>query len=236
MNDASDDKVVSLNGVTKYYGAAPVLHDVSLTMQPGELTAIVGRSGSGKTTLLHIIGGLDRQFSGAARVFGIDLAALSDSKLARFRNERVGFVFQSFNLLEHLSCVENVMLPAYFAHDPEGESHSRVMARAREALERVGIADKATALPAHLSGGQKQRVAIARALFRKPALLLADEPTGNLDSHTGRQIIELFQDLNREGLTLLIVTHEERISQAARRVIRLEDGRVVDTNSNGGAA
>lgn len=234
MNDVTDEAVVSLNGVAKHYGAAPVLQDIALTIRPGELTAIMGRSGSGKTTLLHIIGGLDRQFTGAVRVFGTDLAVLSDAKLARFRNERVGFVFQSFNLLEHLSCEENVALPAYFAHDHEGESHARTMTRAREALERVGIADKAAALPARLSGGQKQRVAIARALFRKPALLLADEPTGNLDSHTGQQIIELFHDLNREGLTLLIVTHEERISQAARRVIHLEDGRMI--GPDGGAA
>lgn len=224
----SDEPVVVLEGVAKSYGPSPVLREVALTIMPGELVAIVGRSGSGKTTLLHIVGGLDRDYAGTARVLGTDLAQLDERRLAGFRNRHMGFVFQSFNLLEHLTCAENVALPAFFSRNGLPDGHRTIMARARQALDRVGIADKANTLPAQLSGGQKQRVAIARALFCQPTLLLADEPTGNLDSHTGQQIIELFQDLNRQGLTFLIVTHEERISQAAGRVVHLDDGHVVD--------
>jgi len=216
--------VVALDGIEKSYGAERVLRGVSLTVGKGELLALAGRSGSGKSTLLHVIGGLDRRYRGSARVLDTDLAALDDRALARFRNARVGFVFQSFHLLEHLSCVENVALPSYFSDEP----FAGAAARARAALDRVGMAAFAARLPGQLSGGQKQRVAIARALFHRPELLLADEPTGNLDSETGREIISLFQTLNADGLTLVVVTHEERVSRAARRVLRLEDGRIVD--------
>ena len=234
---AGDTRVViALEGVTKRYGEQPVLRGVSLSVAAGELVSLTGRSGSGKSTLLHIAGGLDRRYQGKAAVLGVDLAALSDGALSRFRNEKVGFVFQGFHLLDHLNCVENVMLPHWFARAKEkGAEQPQPEQRAKEALDRVGIAEHANKQPGALSGGQKQRVAIARALFHRPQLLLADEPTGNLDSETGQRIIELFQDLNREGLTLLVVTHEERVSRAARRVIRMDDGRLIDDGIGGGA-
>jgi putative ABC transport system ATP-binding protein len=215
--------VIRLEGVEKRYGGEAVLRGVSLSVAPGELLSLVGRSGSGKSTLLSIIGALDRRYRGKATVLDHDLHALDEPSLARFRNREVGFVFQAFNLLDHLTARENVSLPAYFADGPSPRADERALA----ALARVGIADKANARPSELSGGQKQRVAIARALFHEPKLLLCDEPTGNLDSDTGRQIIELFAELNRGGLTLVIVTHEERVSSVARRVVRLEDGRIV---------
>jgi putative ABC transport system ATP-binding protein len=215
--------VIRLEGVEKRYGTQPVLRGVSLSVADKELLSLVGRSGSGKSTLLSIMGGLDRRYSGQARVLGHDLHTLDDARLARFRNREVGFVFQAFNLLDHLTARENVSLPAYFADGPSTAADER----ARSALERVGMADKAESRPSELSGGQKQRVAIARALFHEPKLLLCDEPTGNLDSETGRQIIELFSQLNAGGLTLVIVTHEERVSSVASRVIRLEDGALV---------
>ncbi|MCU1280335.1 MAG: macrolide transporter ATP-binding protein [bacterium] len=215
--------MIRLDSVGKSYGAQPVLRDVSLSVQDGELLSLVGRSGSGKSTLLHIMGGLDRRYSGKASVLGQDLHALDDRRLARFRNREVGFVFQAFNLLDHLTARENVKLPSYFtAGDTVGADE-----RAVAALARVGIGDKAESRPSALSGGQKQRVAIARALFHAPKLLLCDEPTGNLDSDTGAQIIELFRALNEDGLTLVIVTHEERVSSVASRVLRLEDGALV---------
>ncbi|HEX8954491.1 MAG TPA: ABC transporter ATP-binding protein [Polyangia bacterium] len=212
--------MIRLESVQKSYGAQPVLRDVSLTVAPGELLSLVGRSGSGKSTLLHIMGGLDRRYAGKATVLDHDLHALDERRLARFRNREVGFVFQSFNLLDHLTARENVKLPAYFAERDTPDADARAVA----ALERVGIGDKAESRPSALSGGQKQRVAIARALFHTPKLLLCDEPTGNLDSETGAQIIELFRALNRDGLTLVIVTHEERVSSVASRVLRLVDG------------
>jgi putative ABC transport system ATP-binding protein len=214
--------VARVSHLEKRYGPTPVLRDVALTIDEGELVSLVGRSGSGKSTLLHILGGLDRRYTGAVEVLGHDLAALDDRGLARFRNSEVGFIFQSFNLLDHLTARENVALPSYFG----AGATPAARARADEALERVGVRDKADALPGELSGGQKQRVAIARALFAKPRLLLADEPTGNLDTETGGQIIELFRALNADGITLVIVTHEERVSAAARRVLRVDDGRI----------
>jgi putative ABC transport system ATP-binding protein len=216
--------LASLEHVDKSYGSQPVLRDVSLEVETGELLSLVGRSGSGKSTLLHLIGGLDRRYSGKVEVLGRDLGQLDDRALSRLRNAEVGFVFQSFNLLDHLSVRENVELPSHFAPP---STHGDVKARALEALSRVGMAERAEARPGELSGGQKQRVAIARALFSRPKLLLADEPTGNLDSDTGNQIIELFQKLNADGLTLVVVTHEERVSRAARRVLKLDDGRLV---------
>jgi putative ABC transport system ATP-binding protein len=215
--------VIRLDSVGKSYGAQPVLRDVSLSVADGELLSLVGRSGSGKSTLLHIMGGLDRRYSGKASVLGHDLHALDDKRLARFRNREVGFVFQAFNLLDHLTARENVKLPSYFTETDSADADRRAV----DALARVGIGDKAESRPSALSGGQKQRVAIARALYHTPKLLLCDEPTGNLDSDTGAQIIELFRALNKEGLTLVIVTHEERVSSVASRVLRLEDGRLL---------
>jgi putative ABC transport system ATP-binding protein len=213
--------VARLTDVNKRYGVQPVLRGVSLTVEAGELLALVGRSGSGKSTLLSILGGLDRRCEGRVEVLGRDLLALDDAALSRFRNHEVGFVFQSFNLLEHVSVFENVLLPSYF-----GDFAGDTSARAREALSRVGMVDFVGRRPGELSGGQKQRVAIARALFARPRLLLADEPTGNLDAETGREIIELFSALVREGLTLVLVTHEERVSSVATRVLGITDGRL----------
>jgi len=223
------EPIIQLKGVSKAYRAGRLEHQVlramDLEVEQGEFVAVVGTSGSGKSTLLNIIGGLDRGYTGAATVAGRDLSTLSDSQLSRFRNAKVGFVFQHFNLLEHLSSAENVALPAMFAENPIPDVRERAVA----ALTRVGIGDRAGDLPANLSGGQKQRVAIARALFNRPPLLLCDEPTGNLDTKTGQQIIELFTSLNQEdGITLVIVTHEARVSTSAHRVVRLEDGQIID--------
>jgi putative ABC transport system ATP-binding protein len=221
--------LAKLSDVRKRYGAQEVLRGVSLTVDKGELLALCGRSGSGKSTLLHILGGLDRRFGGKAEVLGKDLVALDDRELARFRGEQVGFVFQSFNLLDHLSVKENVALPAFFRHGRRDKAMEpkEAQARAVDALSRVGVIDHANKRPGELSGGQKQRVAIARALFAEPSLLVADEPTGNLDTDTGRDIIALFQTLNQAGLTIVVVTHEDRVSQACGRVLKLEDGRLV---------
>jgi putative ABC transport system ATP-binding protein len=214
--------VARVSELRKRYGAEDVLRGVSLTLDAGEWVALVGRSGSGKSTLLHVLGGLDRSYDGAVEVLGRELRALDDRALARFRNRDVGFVFQQFHLLDHLTVRENVLLPAWFAD----ASRDAARARADEALDRVGMRDKVDARPGALSGGQKQRVAIARALLHQPKLLLADEPTGNLDSETGGAILDLFRALHRDGLTLFVVTHEERVSQSAARVLRMTDGAI----------
>lgn len=210
----------------KGFGRDQVLRGVSLRIERGELVGLMGRSGSGKSTLLHVLGGLDREFSGSARLFGQELAQLSDQALSRLRNARIGFVFQSFHLLDHVSCVDNVLLPNAFAAAPL--PRRQAVEQARHALERVGLAERWQSRPSELSGGQKQRVAIARALLFSPELLLCDEPTGNLDAHTGQQIIELFARLNQDGLTMLLVTHEQRVAQAAQRILRLVDGQLAD--------
>jgi putative ABC transport system ATP-binding protein len=226
--------VISARNILKRYedgdgSEVRVLDGLELHVAEGEFTAVVGSSGSGKSTLLHLLGGLDVDYQGELEVCGVRLTGLKDSPLARFRNEHVGFVFQSFHLIPNLSALENVLLPAHFA---SGSEHERK--RAVELLERVGLGAKKDRAPVRLSGGERQRVAIARALLRKPRLLLCDEPTGNLDSATGASIISLFQELHRsEGLTILVVTHEERMSEVARRVLRLEQGRLV---VQGGAA
>jgi len=222
--------VVLAENIHKRFGAlvgeSEVLAGASLSIEAGELLALVGRSGSGKSTLLSIIGGLDRDFTGRVQVFGQDLGRLDDRGLSRLRNRHIGFVFQAFHLLDHLSCLENVLLPNAFAESPL--SRTAAAEQAREALHRVGLSGREAARPAALSGGQRQRVAIARALFFRPQLLLCDEPTGNLDVDTGQRIIELFGKLNSdEKLTLLLVTHEPRVAAAARRILRLEDGRPV---------
>jgi putative ABC transport system ATP-binding protein len=222
------EPIIHLVDVRKSYGQGKgrqeVLRGVSLDVERGEMVAMVGQSGSGKSTLLNVIGGLDRPDAGTVRVDGHDLGRLDDRALARLRNERIGFVFQAFHLLDHLTCVDNVALPAAFGAGVPRHGADRAL----EALGRVGLRELAFRRPTELSGGQKQRVAIARALFSRPALLLCDEPTGNLDTQTGREVIEFFQELNRhDGTSLLIVTHEERVSQAAARVIRIIDGRIV---------
>jgi putative ABC transport system ATP-binding protein len=217
---------VELRGVKKSYPprepglpAQELLRGIDLTVRRGEFVAVEGESGSGKSTLLHVLGGLDRDFEGNAQVLGCDLRAVSDAELAALRHTQIGFVFQSFNLLPALSALENVLLPDFF-----GDGVPDAARRAREALARVGLGDKERARPVALSGGERQRVAIARALLARPPLLLADEPTGNLDARTGQEVIDLFRQLHREGMTLLIVTHEARVSHAATRVLVLRDG------------
>jgi putative ABC transport system ATP-binding protein len=200
-----------------------VLDGLSLEVQQGDFVAVVGPSGSGKSTLLHLLGGLDIHYSGEVEVGGVKLRGLRDTELARFRNTHVGFVFQSFHLIPNLSAVENVLLPSHF-----GAVSADARKRAEAMLDRVGLLAKKDRAPVRLSGGERQRVAIARALFTGPKLLLCDEPTGNLDSATGAGVIQLFHELHREGLTVLAVTHEERMSTAARRVLRLKEGRLVE--------
>jgi ABC-type lipoprotein export system ATPase subunit len=220
--------VIALEHITRTYGKGDAqvraLDGVSLRFPPGAFVTVVGTSGSGKTTLLNVIGGLDTGYQGQARIDGQDLRAMNDRALSRFRNQTVGFVFQHFHLLEHLSARQNVALPAFFAP----EVHPDADQRAEHLLERMGLSDKLDNLPGQLSGGQKQRVAIARALFYQPRLMLCDEPTGNLDTRTAGQIISLFERLNREdGLTILVVTHEESLFQNATHTVRLEDGHPV---------
>ncbi|MFT3691811.1 MAG: ABC transporter ATP-binding protein [Kofleriaceae bacterium] len=235
---STDSPVVRLRDVTKTYGTgaakAQVLRGVSFDIEKGELIALVGQSGSGKSTLLNIIGGLDKPDGGEVEVFGTDTLKVGDGKLAEMRNRKMGFVFQAFNLLDHLDVLRNVTLPAAFSHHTKQEE---VDHRGREALRKVGLSDFAHRKPGELSGGQKQRVAIARALFGSPDLLLCDEPTGNLDSDTGREVIDFFRELNaKDGVTLLIVTHERRISSVAKRVIAMRDGMIVETTDEALAA
>ena len=219
--------MISARGLSRSYddgerGQVRVLDDVSFEVAAGEFVAVVGRSGSGKSTLLHVLGGLDTGYRGQVTVAGTALTGLGDRALSRFRNEQVGFVFQSFHLVQGLSARDNVALPSFFAPAlVEGAE-----ARALEALARVGLEGKAQRLPSQLSGGERQRVAIARALFARPKVLLCDEPTGNLDSATSEQVVAVFQELNRGGLTVLAVTHEERLRNAASRVLTLADGRL----------
>jgi putative ABC transport system ATP-binding protein len=217
--------VISTEALTRSYddgarGAVRVLDGVALTVAKGEFLAVVGRSGSGKSTLLHVLGGLDSGYSGQVTVAGTKLAGLDDRALSKFRNESVGFVFQSFHLVQGLTALENVALPAAFAQTDGGDE------RAREALSRVGLGEKTQRLPSQLSGGERQRVAIARALFNRPRVLLCDEPTGNLDAQTADEVIALFKSLNAEGLTLIAVTHEDRLRAAASRILTLTDGKL----------
>jgi putative ABC transport system ATP-binding protein len=219
--------VISARALSRSYddgerGQVRVLDGVSLEVQAGEFVAVVGRSGSGKSTLLHVLGGLDTGFTGEVIVAGTALAGLSDVALSRFRNEQVGFVFQSFHLVHGLTARDNVALPAFFAGAPCGDPE----ARALEALARVGLEGKASRLPSQLSGGERQRVAIARALFARPKVLLCDEPTGNLDAATSEEVVALFSELNRGGLTVVAVTHEERLRRAASRVLTLAEGKL----------
>jgi putative ABC transport system ATP-binding protein len=207
-----------------------VLDGLSLEMGQGEFVAVVGPSGSGKSTLLHLLGGLDVHYGGEVEVGGVKLRGLDDKALARFRNTHVGFVFQSFHLIPNLSAVENVLMPSHF-----GPVTSDERKRAEAVLDRVGLLAKKDRAPVRLSGGERQRVAIARALFTGPKLLLCDEPTGNLDAATGAGVIQLFEELHREGLTLLVVTHEDRMSNAAKRVLRLKEGRLVEEPSQASA-
>lgn len=220
--------MIKLVDIHKSYNAkteAPVLSGLNLTIQDGEFVAILGRSGSGKTTLLNLIGGLDHRYSGIVEVEGQNLKKLKDTELSRFRNRTIAFVFQTFNLLPHLSCFENVAFPASFDRRLKKKE---TVARAKSAMERVGILHKAASYPMKLSGGERQRVAIARAIFQSPRILLADEPTGNLDSKSCKQVMDLFMDLNKQDkVTLILVTHDESLAQLADRIVRIVDGVIV---------
>ena len=222
-----DDVVVRTVGLARRYKMGDTfvdaLRSVDLELGRGEFVALVGPSGSGKSTVLNLIGGLDRPTDGEVWIDGMELSGSDEKTLTRHRRQRVGFVFQSFNLLPRLTAEENVALPLMFGGMPEKERR----ARARELLERVGLGERLTHRPTQLSGGEQQRVAIARALVGQPALLLADEPTGNLDTTTGVEIMRLLKDLNQEhGLTLLVVTHDPEVAAFADRVVRLRDGQV----------
>ena len=200
-----------------------VLHKVSISIEEGELVAIVGESGSGKSTLMNIIGALDRPTEGTYLLGGVDVAELSQNQLSHLRKGRVGFVFQTFNLVGRITARANVEMPMTYARVSKRERAER----AERLLELVGMGDRSRHKPNELSGGQRQRVAIARALVGEPSLLLADEPTGNLDSATGEDIIRLFEELNRAGHTILLVTHEPRLAARCPRAVRLSDGKVV---------
>ena len=199
------------------------LDDVSLSIRAGESVAIMGRSGAGKTTLMNIIGCLDVPTAGSYRLNGREVGNMSGNEQAEVRNEMLGFIFQQYNLLPKLNLLENVEVPLIYAGVPRAERRRR----AREALEQVGLGDKLKNKPNQLSGGQQQRVSIARALVRNPAIILADEPTGALDSHTGREVLGMLQQLHRQGNTVVLITHDNSIAVQAQRIIRLEDGRVV---------
>ena len=196
---------------------------VSFSVYPGEFLAIIGQSGSGKSTCMNIIGCLDVPTTGTYLLNGTDVSKLNDNQLAEIRNEMLGFIFQQYNLLPKLNVLDNVKLPLMYKGLKESEQTKRAM----EALERVGLADKYHHKPSQLSGGQQQRVSIARALARGPAVILADEPTGALDSHTSREVLGMLQDLHKQGNTVVLITHDNSIAVQAERIIRLEDGRVV---------
>jgi len=218
--------VLELDAVSKTYGAqppVPALRSVSLTVTQGESVAIVGPSGSGKTTLLHIMGTLDRPTSGTVRIDGVDIARLDDPQLAALRARSIGFVFQQFFLAEHSTALENVADGLLYA----GASAAERRARAAAALQAVGLADRTGFRPSKLSGGQRQRVAIARALVGQPAIVLADEPTGNLDSASGAAIVELLEALNAGGATIVVITHDRELAARLPRQVEMLDGRIV---------
>jgi ABC-type lipoprotein export system ATPase subunit len=229
---STDDFILKAEGVYKSYrmGAAKVrvLKGVDLAVKKGEFLAIVGASGSGKSTLLHILGALDRPDKGVVRFEGRNLSRAGEGELNRFRNKKVGFVFQFYHLLDELNVLENVFLPTMAGTGVVGWLGRRrpAKSRARELLKQLGLSERAKHKPYQLSGGERQRVAIGRALMNEPRLLLVDEPTGNLDSETGNGILEVFEKLNRGGETIVMVTHDEGIAQRAGRIITLADGKI----------
>jgi putative ABC transport system ATP-binding protein len=220
------EPVVALRNMCKSYRLGtmdlPVLRDVNLDIPPGQYTAIMGPSGSGKSTLLNLLGCLDRPTSGQYILGGRDVSRLDDNELSLIRGARIGFIFQSYNLIAQLNVIENIEVPMYY----QGYSERASAARARELAEMVGLSHRLGHRPSELSGGQQQRVAIARALSNDPFILLADEPTGNLDSQSGAEILVILDRLHQEGKTLIIVTHDESVADRAQRIVRLLDGRV----------
>jgi putative ABC transport system ATP-binding protein len=219
--------VISLTNITKNFGTEdiiiPVLHGISLTIYQGDFMAIVGPSGSGKSTLLTIIGLLDTASTGSYLLHDKDVTKLTEDQQAFVRNREIGFVFQAFNLLQRASVLDNVILPSIYA----GTSEKERIARAKDLLTSVGLGEHFNKYPNQLSGGQQQRVAIARALINKPAIILADEPTGNLDSQSGKDIMQIVKQLNKQGNTIVIITHDEHIAKQAQRIIKIQDGKVV---------
>jgi putative ABC transport system ATP-binding protein len=218
--------VLAMEGVSKSYALGrlnvPVLHDIDLEINEGEFAAIMGPSGSGKSTLMNLIGCLDRPTSGKIIIGDRDTSLLSDMELARIRGKKIGFVFQTFNLISRLTALKNVELPMVYQDISKAER----LKKAKALLEMLGLGDRAIHKPAELSGGQRQRVAIARALANEPEILLADEPTGNLDSKTGQEIMQIFNKLHSEGKTILMVTHDRGLAQSCDRIVRLKDGRI----------
>ena len=219
--------LIEFDAVCKYYQmgdtTVKAADHITMKIDKGEFVAIVGQSGSGKSTCMNIIGCLDVPTAGTYKLNGRDVGRMSRDELAEIRNELLGFIFQQYNLLPKLSLIENVEVPLVYAGVPRGERRRRAAA----ALERVGLGDKLRNKPNQLSGGQQQRVSIARALAGRPAVILADEPTGALDSHTGREVLKMLQELHRQGNTVVLITHDNSIAVQAQRIIRLEDGRVV---------
>lgn len=224
--DLPNPPVAELVHVSKVYGSGDTevraLDDLSLVVQQGDYLAVMGASGSGKSTAMNILGCLDRPSSGSYRLNGTDVDSLDDDALADLRNQQLGFVFQQFHLLPQLSAIDNVMLPMIYARVPKEERRRRALA----ALDRVGLSHRLENKPNQLSGGQQQRVALARAIINDPAMLLADEPTGALDSHTTEEVLSLFGDLNAQGITILLVTHETEVGARADRVVHFRDGRI----------
>jgi putative ABC transport system ATP-binding protein len=227
VTDAGGAPVIELAGVTKVYGSGEIavaaLRGVSLVIHEGEFVAIMGPSGSGKTTMLGIIGCLDRPTEGTYHLVGEEMSGLDEGRRARVRGERIGFVFQAYNLLPRQQAFKNVELPLIYAGVPSRERRARVV----EALEQVGLGDRIRHLPNQLSGGEQQRVGIARALVVRPSVLLADEPTGNLDSTSAEEVLGLLERLNSQGTTIVLVTHSEEVAKRAARIVRVADGLIV---------
>lgn len=225
------DKILELTDVNKTYIQGtlevPVLHDVCFSMNEGEYVAVMGPSGSGKSTLMNIIGCLDQATSGRVLLDGIDISRAGDNDLADIRLKKIGFIFQNFQLLSYATALDNVALPLVYANVPAKERRDR----AAEMLKKVGLEDRMSFLPNQLSGGQKQRVAIARAMINKPRILLADEPTGALDSASGQQVMSLFRALNDEGMSILMITHDPNVAANAHRKVEISDGRLYDGQS-----
>jgi len=233
MTTANPSAVIEMNAIRKVYDTGKVkveaLKDIDLSISPGEFVAVVGPSGSGKSTLMNLIGCLDTATDGSYRLAGEDVAGLERDDLADIRNRRVGFVFQNFNLLPQISSFENVEMPLLFGGVPPRKRKERVA----ELMDRVGLADRMDHKPTELSGGQMQRVAIARALAMDPAILLADEPTGNLDTSSGSDVMSIFSELWQQGRTLVVITHDLSLARRAGRIIEVRDGRII---SDGAAA